>query len=552
MFPTRPTPSKWLSGLIEEKQTRLDEVLNHPQSDAALVKAAREYLNGANTPTGAAAVAATVIGPDDEPALLDAWTAQGGATFAACAFAEFPTLGPTWDSDRLDFRGKDEHGFLGRASARHLRSILAAAPESEYRHTVNQLAAHRRTEFQRLVVAYLAPDQTEWADEACSGPPDPDLQWIVMCVASSARHLDSFGDKIAPPNCELGLLATLAEGLGPLAAPVTIRTVEAGASAEQREALFEVLGALPSDEAMAHLIRRLDARPTLLAAMKRFPERAIRVLAERLGPSELLDGQVRAFPEAAAASLPRLDPTARAVVEALIRGSHRLPEAADDTLPPSLVNPPWTRKKPKEKPFVLAIPTPNERAISWEPGELEHWKNGTQGYDPGWYYADCERAGDHRQAPPRATEDDPIWAARVEAFRVGDLVESEQVTVLAHGPVRRARPLLRGWFPKDWRLTDTTRHPEKWMRILVARYELDALPAALWFARSKPVRFGHLLLPYLDAEVAALMADWSSRNTAAREIAAIWFGRHGHRAVPLLIPAALGKPGAAMALGRCT
>ena len=49
-------------------------------------------------------------------------------------------------------------------------------------------------------------------------------------------------------------------------------------------------------------------------------------------------------------------------------------------------------------------------------------------------------------------------------------------------------------------------------------------------------------MPFLDADVASLMADWLARIKMAGPHAHAWLERHGTDAAPFLLPAALGKP----------
>ncbi|GGV36384.1 hypothetical protein GCM10010182_70640 [Actinomadura cremea] len=83
------------------------------------------------------------------------------------------------------------------------------------------------------------------------------------------------------------------------------------------------------------------------------------------------------------------------------------------------------------------------------------------------------------------------------------------------------------------------------MRIIVARFETDAAGPALFAARRTPAsNVAGILLPLLTDEIARTMADWLHRLKTAGRTARAWFARHGLAAVPVLVPDALGKPGA--------
>lgn len=103
------------------------------------------------------------------------------------------------------------------------------------------------------------------------------------------------------------------------------------------------LAAIPAEEALGLLLDRIERKyflPALLAAAKRNPQLALRVLAVK-GSDELLRNHVLAYPQALAETLPSLDGEARARVEA-ITGPVEQPPAAGGpaATPPVLAGPP--------------------------------------------------------------------------------------------------------------------------------------------------------------------------------------------------------------------
>ncbi|MEU5878883.1 DUF4132 domain-containing protein [Spirillospora sp. NPDC047279] len=324
------------------------------------------------------------------------------------------------------------------------------------------------------------------------------------------------------------LRTILAEGIGPALAPLLIAGVGRSAADDLR-LQAEALAALPSDEAFAALVERLDTKhvqPAVLEAARRFPVRALRLLAPEAGGTskaagaagELLAGHVQAHRRLAEQVLPALPEGAREVVERILKESERAPDAPVSALPSLLREPPWTRERAAAAPAVVAGLTPSpERAVSWAPGEREAWA---------------------ASARP-ATAEDADWDAEVLAFREGTMQERPARRLLLHGPEELVRPLLADWRPRHFWYTDD------WLPALVARFELDALPHALEAADANPAGNAHVLVPFLDAEAARLAANWLARLKSARPAARAWFARHGAAGVLPLVPAALGRAGRA-------
>src|SRR5262249_30590932 len=201
----------------------------------------------------------------------------------------------------------------------------------------------------------------------------------------------------------------------------------------------------------------------------------------------------------------------------LTAANTRAPDAPADALPPVLVTPPWTRRRTPPEPTVLAgLTPPAQQAVTWADGERERWAgatSATHGYQ-------------RREIAIKA----------IEEYRAGRTTDCNPA-LFVWGPEELLRPLVGSWRPGQLAGAAT------WMSAIVARFELDALPLALYAARSNPSGAAAVLLPFLDTEAALLAAGWLARLTSVREAAVTWFGRHGTDAVPYLVPAALGEPG---------
>ncbi|KAB2364018.1 DUF4132 domain-containing protein, partial [Actinomadura montaniterrae] len=217
--------------------------------------------------------------------------------------------------------------------------------------------------------------------------------------------------------------------------------------------------------------------------------------------------------------LPALPEAAGAAVRAALDAGAPVPEADPASLPPLLADPPWTRPRTKTAQAVLKdLPSPGVRTIEWRPGEREEW---TVDLHHHWRWAGRLD-----------------WSAQAAKLRSGDLPDHMQPMLFAEAPEDLVRPLLAGWDPPEpWYVAE-------WMRLVVARFELDALDAAVAAARRDPAGAGAVLMPYVSDETARLMADWLVRLKQAGRTARAWFARHGLAAVPALLPPALGKAGA--------
>ncbi|MFB4300342.1 DUF4132 domain-containing protein [Actinomadura sp. NTSP31] len=499
--------------------------------DPELAAAAKEHLAGAVSPLGAAVVAALLIEDAQwertveklAAPLADAWATEHGLPFAACAFAELSGL--NWGLPGVRVAGAE--GRYGRSVAvtpawrigARLRGLLAVADEAEYAEAVDGLARCRRTATQRTAVSFLVPSRLDWVDECCAAPPDLHHEavflWMLHCALGSPHHVEALGTYglaflfMWNRSC----LVTMLDGMGAAAVPLLAGAFDANEwDTDLRKLIVEMLAIVPGDEAFQALLDRADkkhVRPGLLAAMKRFPARALRLLEPAVADAphlaDLLAGHVRSHPELAAAA------------GVAVADDGGLRDAPVDALPGPLADPPWLRDAKAAKPVVVeGLVPPAGTAMRWEPGEQEEWAK-----------------TDERHRVPAGDD----WDALVEEFREGRAY-GYGFGVLTYGPVEKVRPWLAAWKPQLW-------EAEMWLRPVVARFGVDALPVALRVAEADPAGLADRALPFLDAALARLMATSLAKPKRGRKTALAWFDRHGVDAVPLLVPAALGKPGPA-------
>ncbi|MEV4005700.1 DUF4132 domain-containing protein [Actinomadura sp. NPDC049753] len=497
----------------------IEKVLGRAETDPALTAVVREHLDG----KGSALEAATIV---------------------AVHGAEKTYLDPSRQEEAL----------------KRLRAFIAQTGDAEYRRVVSLIDGLRTTPARRMVAAYLVPTELEWVAECCAAPAHSVPREMLLRSLGSAEHLEILGAgaQISVSDCYyVENLITLADGVGPAIAPFMAEAFDLfHDSAPRRKGLLDVLSRLPGDEAFRQMLERagnLHMMAALRDTMRRFPIRAIRVLAAASSAGDataraLLTDHLRANAELARRPLPDLPAGSRAVVEELSAADDRTPDAAADELPRALVAPRWERTEPKPKPVVVkGVPVSRERAMAWAPGERDAWLNSE--------IVTIVDANHHSfgrvPVPAERTE---TWVRRVEEARspttdLGRMLYW-QGAVLAAGPEDLVRPVLGEW-QADWRherglgRKGNPYDPDSWLRVIIARYGLDALPVALGYARARPANGAELLLPFLDGDVANAMADWLQRSTAARGAAAEWFTRHGRAALPYLVPVAVGRAGRA-------
>ncbi|MFD9723786.1 WGR and DUF4132 domain-containing protein [Streptomyces sp. NPDC059072] len=535
---------------IDQSALTIDRALASPESDPDLVEAARAHRSGSRSPLGAAVLATLLTAKGRSFAVVaDAWAAEFGLPFAALAAAELSDVRPLFGMGRPDdgitTRAEDDaHGAWGTSVVRpaldRVRALLSVADEETYRAAVAVLSRARRSTRQHIVTCYIAPSEQQWVDECCARPTalrhrERTVRELLLCSLGSAEQVALFGGRM-----ELGwrgwntsLIATLADGVGTGMVPFLAGELNSPyTEASQVKLMAGALAELPSDEAFGCLVDHLDnnnVRTALAAAARRYPVRALRVLARAslgTGPGatlagQLLVGHAAAHRDLASDVLPTLSEELAAVVAPLVDRAERVAEVPVEALPPLLGSPPWTRKRTVVKPRVVSgLVAPAGASIAWRTGEREAWAT-TESWVTAWH-------GYH----PMETY--------IEQLRTGARMRVwDTLGVLVKGPVEEMRPLLA-----DWQGSGSAYPGLSAYKPLVARHELAALHVALNMATRNPTAMAPLLLPFLDLRVARLMAEWLVRLKVAGDTARSWCLRHGGDAARLLVPDALGAPGA--------
>ncbi|WP_405749658.1 DUF4132 domain-containing protein [Streptomyces sp. NBC_00012] len=528
---------------LAEDAAWFEEFADSPRSDTVVAEALRAHLDGDPTPAGAAALNAIA----DTPGWADFWTERYGLPFAARAATEVFSVDATWQQSGLK-RGAPQlmalpgprHQYWAghhRSPIDRVRALLAAADEATYRAAVEALAECRTDTLRRIIVSYLVPSETGWVDDLCADPAVHAEQnhTLRAMVFSSLYSADQLALLPYRPNYTLGVatIATVAEGVGAAIAPALADSLDDNHYYSDSVKLAAgCLVELPTDEAFLGLLAHADSkhvRPSLLEAMRRYPVRAVRLLAAGAGGGsaaaslslQLLRGHVGAHREVVSLALGDLGPEAVEIVEPLLNPVDLIADAPMDALPAVLTAPPWSRPRTtvRAKP-VTGLTAVAESMLEWLPEEQAAWAATSS-----WYTRKRDNDG---------------MDEYIDDLRHGPAVEDlRPAWVFVHGDEEVVAPLLANWNPTDlWDGEDT-------LKPVAARFGLAALPMLLRAVPRQPSALAPLLLPFVDADVARHMADWSVRLKSTASTARAWFARHGAAAAPLLVPTAVGKAGAA-------
>ncbi|MDX8054503.1 DUF4132 domain-containing protein [Lentzea sp. BCCO 10_0798] len=502
--------------IVEQRDTTIERILSEPTSDPDLVQAAREHLAGRSNPTGAAAIAAVLASGEQS---VHAWIADHGLVFATEATTEFMRLlcGREWQqnaygNERLASRGGSVHITIGSVECKMLTAVryaLAIAEDAE--HSAAEAVLDRLGEIDEpgttLVRAFLMPGRPDWFQEACQAPNTGARWWVLHCSASTYAEFETAPHSVSNHSI---VLHTALYVLGPAIAPLLANALDHQYQrADTRKQVLKTLSVLPTDEAFALLLDRIDTkyvRPVVLSMMAAFPARAARLLGERSARNDefhqLLSVHLKTYPHLET-------PAGFVEIE-----TTTVPEAPAEALPPVLASPPWLNRKPPVKPVVvpdLPVPSPS---ITWQPGEREEWLR------DGHWDTHRYKTWEH-------------WLSEYEAGRIG----YRMADLLIGAPEEKVRHLLADWQPNlGWSAESAGKR-------LAAKFGFDALPPLLRIAERNSGS-AVILLPFAAPEVAALMADWLVRLKQVRKTALSWLARHREQAARLLVPAALGKPGA--------
>jgi Domain of unknown function (DUF4132) len=370
---------KAAEGLVAAVEGSISRAAAHPKSDPRVIGALREHLAGQPNPLGAAAVAA-IAGYRREVELgpfADAWVSAHGLGFAAQATVELfdpPVYSPDGNGTYVLGRSQTSAGIRHyadrvRAVADRLRALLAVTGEATYQEAVSLVARIRKPGREGVAAAYLLPTEQAWVDEYCDSiQPVTYYDTAVLAMLYESMGSPDQADKLgweAHPDYRgvpLDLMATMADAMGPAVAALFAHELsQPWGLADATKVSLNALTELPTDAAFAVLIEHASnkfAQPSLRSAARRYPRRAIRMLAEAaLGSApesaavkQLLAQHVAVHRTAAEAVLPDLGEDAAALVgRHLATVARAMPDADPAALPAILVSPPWSGRRPAAK-----------------------------------------------------------------------------------------------------------------------------------------------------------------------------------------------------------
>jgi len=563
-----PAASRTMDELLAAAEGRFGPMLDHPGSDPELTRCARMYLetrqglrSGAQEdppPLGAVVVEAMLLlvtngGLGTLEFFADDWVGTHGHGFAAEIGVMLATV--HWEYPpglRAAQRRNtppaivpwavDEVYPITNPVLTRLRALLAAADDGGYQDAVERVGALRsRSLGARLAASYLLPTEQDWLDEVVAQIPNVQLSvysasasWLAPLLASATR-LDQAEVILDAATVwwvvkRAGALHSLAAYAGPDAAPIFARVFDDshGGAANRKRALT-MMGHFPTDAAFDLLLDRLDQKyvqPAVLEAMARFPHRATRRLAAAAARSdpraamakELLRGHVISHPEAAEGVRPELDARSVAVLDQVTATTTGARTASDDELPAVLVSPPWTARKDRREPTVVAgLTSATPATLAWKPGEQEEWATSSPELSR-W----------------EAADDDWSRALHTAVSRQG---WPEPVYLFAFAPVELVLPYLPTFTPTHvW-------NPEALLPRILGRFGDRGIDFVMRIVLTRPVALAQVLMPVEGSELARRMAEWYARSKSIRPTALAWLERHAAAAARDLMPLALGRPG---------
>ncbi|MDA1366100.1 DUF4132 domain-containing protein [Glycomyces algeriensis] len=533
-----PDAPQRMKALFAERAERLDKLIDGLDVPA-YAPTIRAGIAGEADPQGAAlallmfAQVAPGSHQDFEDLGRDAWIVTHGFAFACRAAVEM--LGYEvyyWNRSggaygRVSVVEPDAHRVALLNAHLHriarLRSLLAALPEDEYLAVRDAIAAHRTTDAKKFGAAMLMPDQEDWVREALDLHKGSKRrryggQELVWTIVSTPEHAERAGATAIGVYGDVPeRIALVVDALGTDALPILVNTIEGEdrPSTEVRDLLFDAIGRLPTDAALAYLLGDLTNPHAMAAAVqaaRRFPVRTLRAV-------------LTIAANAHAATKIRLAGFARAnglldVAEALNDADRdRLAELVTrrhpvaETVPEVFTTPPWTPyTKPASKRAALALTPPDLDELRWAPGQQDKWRE-LSGYAAG-YWADPARWSHTRDA-----QDPKDWAFN---------------HLIAYAPDDRTRPLLAKWDGTSESLTTATLKP------ILARYG-DEVKAHVMALLKRKTSFREALQPFVNLDAARLAAGWLSRSRNERAAARAWLDQYPDDAAAFLIPDAVGK-----------
>ncbi|THV30700.1 DUF4132 domain-containing protein [Glycomyces paridis] len=415
---------------------------------------------------------------------------------------------------------------LDSGTAAELRALLAAASEEDYAAAVAAAAEHRGTPEHRLGAAFYFPEQEDWVAEAGAEYRDQlyygNVDRLLLHSASTPEHLAAMGiEELHHYHADAERAAALVHAVGADAVPVLARTLGPGSrfGRDTTKTLFKAVALIPTAAAAAFLVDALDRPFAFDAAAESAARAPVAMLRAVAGAAENADTRGRGRLAALAARIDagaaaQLTGPERDALDRLTAATAGVPEADPADLPPLLTAPPWTRKRPKAKPLVIAgLEPPAGTRLVWPEGERERLLA----------EADAVLADDRAELVS-------FWHEYAEQLRFTDH-DARLGALVAFGPLDLAEKMVATWVEKELR----PGYGEA--QTIMARFGEIGVPAA---HRARGYCGTSVLMPVLDTEAARFAAERLTRSKATFADGAAWLDHHGLAAVPHLVPDAFG------------
>lgn len=447
------------------------------------------------------------------------------------------------------------------ADTPQLRARIAASGDTEY-NELRELALARAPEGDRLacVLAYLFPTESALVSRAIAALESPgngtagDVHWLATCVLNADQAAAVWALMEAQQWFFGDLLRLAALNLARLGHPQALRYTlvlldRSYLSSEHRRQLLDVVRAHDSVDALAALLGRLedkDVRPLADAFARQWPQLALRLagsqLLEQRGNKLLagwLERHAAAHADALATVRARADGGLRTLLDGLAaRRQTGAPEAAVESLPDWLRDPPWRQRGRRAAPsYPTLVPLDVVPCMVWAEGERERWM-GVANPDPGNLHYDLRGltgekllrralglAGVRSSSQKKVMEFGALAPADIESSRWAI------PAVLLALPPMLAAAVLAARNPREWH--EWGDYP---LEMAVARMDALGLPAIDHFAANVAERGLELALPAASPRIAPIAATALRTSKKAKAPAQAWLLRHANLATVVLLP----------------
>lgn len=451
-----------------------------------------------------------------------------------------------------------------------LRHAIASADEHEYA-AAFALAESARDETILPALAHLFPHHRPWVDEALNVIKEDDHRLLAECVMSVEQMLGYWRKSgyFSYYGRSGVLLQVALHGVETM--PFLADMLAHAKDKTDTERALAWIEALRCPAQVAALVKHMEGAKETRAVLDRLAEAfPAATLYTAIGEwhkrsSRMLEGwtlRLAARENAALAQALAALPTAAAAAWREVTAALDQQEAAVDTLPALLREPPWTRKiRPQALPTLEFLPLPTSPAFHWQAGEEERNKQ----HRPNQYLPGrVDRVLTERKEHPLVKQlaGDPTRLRDLALLFCFEFKDEALAAILAGRPIETADLIEKRWvwqrspdylplaspalrlqiwnsFPAHlWAGYQEYRSVVSW---LLAEHGLDALPGFIGYAQSHAEEGLDWALP-VDAPELASLALHALRNLKkAKEAAQRWIVAHPRTTAIVALHEAFGS-----------